>query len=214
MGTHLNTTHRAIGTTLTKRLCAATVSVCRTRSLPVSFFEKQILIRTKALPLGLYGCESTHASVTALRTLRSKVADAIGPHSAARSASMQFAIMTPKHDLDPQVEILVRRCLAVRRCEALSGLAARAAKLVEHYKAIGTPGTNFSPEALAVLKCQPPPRRTLGATLVVSDLPSPTARLAFSSVPPLNSASRSLRICACTNSAKELLTSLACLSNM
>ena len=77
LGTHLCTNRRKDGTTYANRLHRATKTVRKVKYLPVGTSKKCHIIRTKILPMGLYGCESSHVNEVAMRHFRSAIAQTI-----------------------------------------------------------------------------------------------------------------------------------------
>ena len=66
------------------------------------------------LTTGLYGCEVTPYSITAMGLLYTAVAKAIGPYNHFTSNPMAFNTAAPTN-LDPVTEVLVRRVMGLRR---------------------------------------------------------------------------------------------------
>ena len=102
LGSHLNLTNAANGSTLTQRLRRAARAVRRLAFVPISLADKELVIRSTILPGALYGCEAADISNSALQALRSAIASCIGTTSARRSVDATFAYMQVSKDLDPQ----------------------------------------------------------------------------------------------------------------
>jgi hypothetical protein len=117
LGAHLNTSAQIKAPTMTKRLQEAGDMVIKIRRLPHGYEGKAHFIRSKALPKGLYGCEASHINKQAIDHLASNIVDTIAPHSTLRSPALVFSTSSGGNDLDPQVEVLVRRALATRRAQ-------------------------------------------------------------------------------------------------
>ena len=79
---------------------------------------KEKIVLCNILPAGLYGVEATHVNKGALQSLRSAIADAIGPSSAKRNVNLVFECTKSSRDLDPQAHILYLRVASLRRMMA------------------------------------------------------------------------------------------------
>ena len=138
LGTHLNLTDATIGTTTTKRMLIARQMAQRLRWLPLSQVEKESYVRSNINPAALYGVEATRVSNTSLQSLRSAIARAIGPRSSRRSLGMTFSCTSCANDLDPAVQILVRRVLTVRRIMSKhNGQHGLVRLIIRHYQKPG-----------------------------------------------------------------------------
>ena len=67
------------------------------------------------MPKTLYGCEVTPVNETALRVLRSSFLRCMTYTTVRRSADLVFAMASEGSDLDPDINIFVRRVAAARR---------------------------------------------------------------------------------------------------
>ena len=67
LGSHLNLTCHANGSTLTARLHKASRAVRRLAFLPISHTDTEHVIRSTILPAAIYGCEASDVSQVALR---------------------------------------------------------------------------------------------------------------------------------------------------
>ena len=97
------------------------------------------------------------ASRKALARYKAAVVAALGGATRNRSPDLVFATLSGKQDLDPEVEILVKRVIAIRRqiCKSRECLD-RVKKLLTRYIHHGVKGTFLSEEALTHL-CPAPP---------------------------------------------------------
>ena len=68
------------------------------------------------MPKALYGCEVTPVNETALRILRTSFVKCMTFTTAGRSADLVFAMTSKGSDLDPDVNIFVRRVAAMKIC--------------------------------------------------------------------------------------------------
>ena len=94
----------------------ATNLVARLHHLPIDTATKVTVIITKALAMGLYGCEAQPTNQSSLRHLQNVIADAIGPHSGRAAPAFAFMLAEQmSQQLDPVVQILQRRALMFRR---------------------------------------------------------------------------------------------------
>ena len=158
LGAHLNTAALAKAPTLTKRLKQASATVLKIRRLPHTYAQKAHFIRTKALPQGLYGCEASHINQQAMESLTVCIVDTIAPHSSLRAQALVFDTASAGNDLDPQVEVLIRRSLATRRAQVyIEDFQDRFAALVKHYntkKAWGSKDAFAGPVGYIMQSCQ------------------------------------------------------------
>ena len=69
-------------------------------------------------PCCYLGVEASHVSISALRSLRSAIAFAIGPSSSKRNVDLTFECTSCAKDLDPIAHILYERIAALRRMMA------------------------------------------------------------------------------------------------
>ena len=115
LGSHICTATRMVSPTLTARLRAAVDIVRRISRTSFSREMKAHLIRMAGLAKGLYGIESSQCCETDMQILRGAIANAIGPKSRARSIDLTFATANLGKDLDPMVEMVIRRGKMLRR---------------------------------------------------------------------------------------------------
>ena len=115
LGTHVNTTSRFVGSTLTERIEQAIKCDMRFRWLPHTFLEKIKFILSSALSAGLYGCEAAWANEAALARLTTIIANTISHSAALRSNAILFSLQACKAEVDPAVVILLRRASLFRR---------------------------------------------------------------------------------------------------
>ena len=73
------------------------------------------MIWAKKMPSTLYGCEATPVNETALRVRRSSSVRYMTYTTVRRSADLVFAMASEGSDLDPDINIFVRRVAAARR---------------------------------------------------------------------------------------------------
>ena len=93
------------------------------------------------MPKAMYGCEVSPVNEIALRTLRSSFADVLTYTTARRSADFTFSVVSGKTDLDPDVEIFVRRVTAMRRYITKSPAnKEKMLRIYELYRGRGEPG--------------------------------------------------------------------------
>ena len=118
LGTHLNVSSAKVATTVNRRFLVARQMAQRLRWMPLSQVQKEHYVRANILPAALYGAEAADVSKASMRGLRSAIARAIGPRSGRRSVSLTYSCTRASRDLDPAVQIVVNRVLAVRRIMA------------------------------------------------------------------------------------------------
>ncbi len=109
------------------------------------------------LTTGLYGCEVTPYSITAMGLLYTAVAKAIGPYNHFTSNPMAFNTAAPTN-LDPVAEVLVRRVMGLRRNLAKHPhLRTLVDSIYACYHHRGSYGTQVDPKLLGALAPAPPP---------------------------------------------------------
>ena len=81
---------------------------------PWSYETKQAVIRTLVRDTGLYGCEATPYSISAMGLLYTAIAKAIAPYNHFSSNPMCFNTAATSN-LDPVAEVLMRRVVGLRR---------------------------------------------------------------------------------------------------
>ena len=86
--------------------------------------KKAAVIKGKLNPAALYGCDTTPANEAALRSYRAAVVDTVAYTTRRRAADLVFAFCSRGEDIDPDVEITVRRVLALRRLMSTNSAAA------------------------------------------------------------------------------------------
>ena len=79
-------------------------------------YDKKVhIVRAKKLPMGLYGCAVAPVNEAALRTFRSAIASCLTIATTRRSADFTFVAASLGRDVDPDVGIVNRRVVALRR---------------------------------------------------------------------------------------------------
>ena len=117
LGTHLNALTTLRGTTLTQRLHDTSDQIHRQRHLPLSKPHRHLVATTKYLPKALYGCETQPVNEGALIHFRASLAIALGNRTTSRSLDTTFTVASLGKgiDIDPCVQIIVRRIRLLRR---------------------------------------------------------------------------------------------------
>ena len=118
LGAHMNLTNNVNGSTLTMRIKKATKMAQRLKWLPVTREVKNKIVLCNIIPAALYGVEITQINRAAMQSLRSAIADAVGPASAKRSVDLVFNTTNTGKDLDPEVHSLYLRAANLRRIMA------------------------------------------------------------------------------------------------
>ena len=122
------------------------------------------IIRTKALPRALYGIEGSQPPGQQMRKVASAIKDAITHSSTHRSHDLTFAVCSNGSDLDPEVHMLIRRVILLRR---MMTKHVRASEAVLHiyrlYKSHEYDGTDVG-KVLAGRVQPAPPIGTSGRT--------------------------------------------------
>ena len=114
LGAHFNAAQgRRAGTTLTGRMWATARSTERLSKHRGPCEKKVNIVRAKKLPMGLYGCEVAPVDEAALRTMRSAIVSCLTFTTVRRSTDFTFATASRGRDVDPDVEIVNRRVVAL-----------------------------------------------------------------------------------------------------
>ena len=142
LGAHLNASAgKQVGTTLTSRMRETTKSVIRFGKMKAPYEKKAAVIRTKLLPKGLYGCETAPVNESAMRTFRSEVANAVTYVTKRRSLDLTYVVASHGTDMDPEVEIYVRRVNSFKRAMVTSKADRQLIEtILEIYRAKDEPG--------------------------------------------------------------------------
>ena len=115
LGAHMDSTHRRVGTTLTRRMDAA-VPVCRRiGQLPVGLDIAIRLISGKAVPGATFGSECTSVNTTSARKLRTEITMALVGKNYSNSSPEVALHASTNVILDPELKILDLRLTALRR---------------------------------------------------------------------------------------------------
>ena len=115
LGAHLNFTRSKSGSTLTERMEKGIRMCARLKWLGINHQTKEKIILTNILPAALYGAETTMVAKATMAKLRTAIMDVIGPGSAKRSVEIAFDFTESSKELDPQVYVLTKRVLELRR---------------------------------------------------------------------------------------------------
>ena len=159
LGFHYNAlASRMTGNTLTQRMKATVVSAEKLKRLPVNTGVKAETIRAKLLPKALYGAELAPVSEAAMRSLRAKIADVLSPATVRRSVDLVFALAAGPKNVDPDIDVVVRRFAAARRAMVKSEEAAMTiSRILEMYKFRDEPGMRCGEEELSTKELAGPP---------------------------------------------------------
>ena len=143
LGAHISTDNRAYSQTLRARVHDATRMVLIIHRLPVTFKRKAAIIRTKAIPKALYGCEAALMHPAAQLSLTAAIKQAISPSSSQKATDLTFVTSSHGHDLDPETIIFVRRLTLLRRMTAKRPrLLAKVQSIYRDYASNGYTGTD------------------------------------------------------------------------
>ena len=111
--------------------------------LPMAEDSRARVIRTKTNPGALYGVEACPVNRDALATYRASMVDALAETKNNRSSDLVFALSCDGQDLDPEVDILRRRAVAMRRYLSLyPEQKERIATFLAYYTAQQAAGTD------------------------------------------------------------------------
>ena len=90
----------------------------RTSRLPAARHLKAAIIRVKVLSVALYGIEVADFTEREYATLTTAILAALTANSSRKDVEWTFTTSSFGSDLDPVVQALTRRCMAVRRAIA------------------------------------------------------------------------------------------------
>ena len=117
------------------------------------YLKKAEIVKAKKMPKAMYGCEVSPVNETALRTLRSSFADVLTYTTVRRSTEFTFSSVSGNTDLDPDVEIYVRRMTAMRRYVTKQPANRdKMQRIYELYRDKGEPGNFKDQEQLKMKK--------------------------------------------------------------
>ena len=158
LGAHLNLGGGSRGSTLTNRMSKALTTVSKIAWLPHSTIQKIRFIFSSAYSAGLYGCEATHVSEMMLARLSTAVCRVVGPLGKNRSREIAFALWGEKLDPDPEIFILTKRVLKLRRmiCKfpTVQKMVLETLQVYTNFKHVGTEHADTQLHSLLVA---PPP---------------------------------------------------------
>ena len=97
------------------RLNTAVSAVRKISFLPEDLITKAMYVRTVAIGGGLYSFEAAHVDEVALRSFGNAIVKMIQPQSYQPCQALVFALAHVGEDLDPNIHILYRRLLMMRR---------------------------------------------------------------------------------------------------
>ena len=158
LGGQINTLHRGVGTVLNDRIIKALACLRRIRYRPHTPAEKAMFIRTKILPMALYGIEGAAPREQLLRALQAAIVEVIGPNSARRCNALVFETCSAGDDLDPHIAQFTRRITLFRRMWSMyPSCRDMVNDLYNCYHKADYIGTNTDPEFLKQAKPAPPP---------------------------------------------------------
>ena len=115
LGTHISTMERKVTTTLVVRAKQGVDILARLRATNFSYSKKAHICRSLVLPKSLYGVEACDLPVCLLDKLRASLARATNRGSVFQCNAILFEVASYGRDLDPYVQIVVRRVTALRR---------------------------------------------------------------------------------------------------
>ena len=121
--------------------------------------QKVRIVRIKANPAALYGSEACPANRNALGGYRAAVTTVLAGTDTNRSADLVFSMAQKGKDVDPEIDILLRRISAVRRFATRSSRNRKIVdELLDIYHKAGFMGTYQGEDHLRGLKPAPHPK--------------------------------------------------------
>lgn len=115
LGAHLSIFGKLAGHTLNERFRKVMDVIYKTGRLPLTFAQQTSLIRPNVLTAALFGCESAPFDDAPLIALRAAIVRVIGPSKTCTSNDLAFSPSSYRIDIDPLVQILVRKVVLMRR---------------------------------------------------------------------------------------------------
>ena len=91
LGAQLSVGNRMVGTMATKRMGSALDSIRRIRRLPLSYERKATLLLSKSTSLGLYGCEVSPISDSAMSSMTAAIANTVAPAGNRKCNGLVFS---------------------------------------------------------------------------------------------------------------------------
>ncbi len=118
LGGHLTTTTKRHHSTLTQRGVVGQHMAGRAGRLPASRKQKAAIIRVKVMSTALYGIEVADFAEREYAKLSTAILAALTINASRKDVDWTFTVASFGSDLDPVVQTLTRRCMALRRAIA------------------------------------------------------------------------------------------------
>ena len=115
LGAHLCATKAVHSSTLKERFLNATRSAETLNALPMDRLHKARAVRSHILPKALYGCEVSSVAKENIDKLSTAILKNINPAKGLRSRDFSYSFCSNGQDLDPALNILLKRIMAFRR---------------------------------------------------------------------------------------------------
>ena len=126
LGAQISVTKDLAEQIVSERFARATAMAKRLARLPISTATKLRTIVSKLLPMAMYGVEAASPSEAAIAKLTAAFLDCLAGTAKPRDLDAIFSRFALKGiDIDPVVQILVRRATAVRICLAKRTMSCR-----------------------------------------------------------------------------------------
>ena len=118
LGTQLNVGKRNLGTTINSRFEAGANMAEKLKRLPFPRPKKMLIVKMLILAKALYGTEAAPASQDRINHLNSTIIKATGYKSKFICTALAHDGMLVDDDLDPRLNMIVRKCTLMRRIVA------------------------------------------------------------------------------------------------
>ena len=115
LGAHIAATRAKHSATLHDRVDEAITSAHIVNALPLERANKATTVRTHILPKALYGCEVSSAARHVMEHISTVILSLINPATGMRSKDFTYTTCSYGQDLDPDIHVLHRRIMALRR---------------------------------------------------------------------------------------------------
>ena len=148
LGAHASMGKRRVAGTLSGRMYSAATVVRKIGKLPAHVERRALLVKTKGMAMGLYGCEVTPVTSGPMRALVGATKEAIGLGTApACNPALLFATFGVKTP-DPRFAVIERRVKLLRRMYHNPVYHPKVCETLAHHIDAGRAGT-LGDEALA-----------------------------------------------------------------
>ena len=118
LGAYINMTGSAHSTTLNERMDLGTFVINIISRLPLTHSQKAHIIRTKGIPMSIYGAEASKPNETKQRCLATAIKNCVSNTVLHKDSNLTYITSSHGPDIDVETHILINRILMLRRALA------------------------------------------------------------------------------------------------